>query len=90
MKKIAILLAIIPLVSGCASYIQAVDGYATAAATSARAASDLNLKRLQFELCATPFSALVRNPEFFGAVRELCVGSGTTVEELLQSAEVKK
>ena len=88
MKTLAVLLSLL-LLSGCASYIQSADGFATAAATSARAASDLNLKRLRFEICATPFSALVRNPEFFGAVRDLCIGSRTTIEELLNSAEQK-
>lgn len=86
---IAVLLSL--TLSGCASYIQAVDGYAASAATSAQAGADLNLKRLKFGLCATPVSALVRNPEFAGAIRELCISSSdTSVEDVLSAVEVKQ
>ena len=85
---IAILLCL--SLSGCSSYIQAVDGYATVAAESAQDTTDLNLKAIKFSLCATPFSAIVRNPEFAGAIKELCLGNtNTTVEELLSGAKTK-
>lgn len=85
---VAILLCL--FLSGCSSYIQAVDGYATVAAKSAQDTTDLNLKALKFSLCATPFSAIVRNPEFAGAIKELCLGkTNTTVEELLSGAKTK-
>lgn len=88
--KVIIAIAILCSLSGCASYIQAVDGYATVAAKSAQDTTDLNLKAIKFSLCATPFSAIVRNPEFAGAIKELCLGNtNTTVEELLSGAKTK-
>ena len=88
--KVIIAIAILCSLSGCSSYIQAVDGYATVAAKSAQDTTDLNLKAVKFSLCATPFSAIVRNPEFAGAIKELCLGNtNTTVEELLSGAKTK-
>lgn len=82
--RILPVVTLLVLLSGCSSYIQAIDGYATAAATSIRDAEDLNLKRIKFGLCATPVSALVRNPEYAGSIKELCLGkSSVTVDEVL-------
>jgi len=60
--------------SGCA-YQQPITAFKAAAAESARTAQDGHMDTLKFELCATPFSAIVRNPEFAGAIEALCLGS---------------
>jgi hypothetical protein len=62
--------------SGCAGVAQVADGYATAAADGARAVEDRNLKVLAFGLCATPVSAVVRNPQVVPAIRSLCLPAG--------------
>lgn len=73
---------------GCSNYTQAARGYAEAALQSARDVEDLNLDALKAALCATPLSAIIRNPEFAGPLRDLCIGgNGTTVEEILNEAK---
>ena len=80
-------LAALPM-QGCPNYVPTIKGYAEAGAQTARDVEDLNLARLKFGLCATPFSAVLRNPEFAGALKDLCIGSSnTTVEELLNEAK---
>ena len=84
MKALVLLIFSALLLTGCSSYIQVADGYATAVANSAQAAEDLNLKAIKFSLCATPYSAIIRNPEFAAAIKELCAGkTGTASESLL-------
>lgn len=77
MKYTAILAALLALVvSGCASQLQAVKAMNSAAVVSLRAAEDINLERLSFELCATPYSALVRNPQLVPGVAAICLPNG--------------
>jgi hypothetical protein len=64
------------LMAGCASQLQAVKAVQESAVVSLRAAEDNNLDRLHFEICATPFSALVRHPELVPGVGALCLPSG--------------
>ena len=77
MKSILAIVATISL-SGCASQLQAVKGFNAAAAVSLKAATDINLERLTFELCATPYSALVRNPQLVPGVAAICLPGGNT------------
>ena len=74
--KIALLIALISSISGCASYQQAVDGGMTAAAVSLRAAEDTNIHLWTFNACATPLSAAIRNPQIIPALRALCLPGG--------------
>ena len=72
----------------CSSYISAVKGYASVAVSDARATEDLNLEGIKFNLCATPFSAILRNPEYAAAIEALCVGNSTvTPSELLNTVK---
>lgn len=74
MRGICLLIATVAcLLSGCSSYIQLASGYAGAATKSLQDAEDLNLRRLKFSLCATPYSAIMRNPEFIVVIKELCM-----------------
>jgi len=61
---------------GCASQLQATKAMETAAAVSLRAAEDNHLDVLKFDLCATPYSALVRHPELVPGVAAICLPNG--------------
>ncbi len=88
--KHLIALAIVASLSGCASQLQLVSGAESAAAVSLRAAEDIHLDRLRFEMCATPYSALIRNPDFIPGVRFLCLpNGGLTAPDSLLSGVVQ-
>lgn len=86
MKKVlsVLSLAVLAMLAGCAAWSQAVDAYGAAAVTGARAANDTALKATKVALCATPVSALARNPEFIPAIKSLCLAPGdkTTADVL--------
>ena len=75
MRKILIL-PIVLLATGCASQLQAIKAFNTAAAVSLQTAEDINLERLKFELCATPYSAIVRHPALVPGVAAICLPNG--------------
>lgn len=75
MKLIFTLVAAIAL-TGCASQLQATKAMEESAAVSLRAAEDNHLGVLTFDLCATPYSALVRHPELVPGVAALCLPGG--------------
>jgi len=70
------LAAAVAMLSGCASQLQAVKGFNAAAVVSLRAAEDINLERQVFEICATPFSAIARNPNIVPGIMGLCLPNG--------------
>lgn len=76
MKHLIALLLVAAALTGCASQLQAVKAMNSAAVVSLRAAEDVNLERLKFELCATPYSALVRNPQLVPGVAAICLPNG--------------
>jgi uncharacterized protein YceK len=67
-------LAILLLVglAGCASIQQAINGYEAAAGVALRAAQDNAISVWTFTGCATPYSAVQRNPQILPALRALC------------------
>ncbi|RFP19201.1 hypothetical protein [Duganella sp. BJB475] len=70
MKAVAILL--MASLAGCASVQQAMNGYESAAGVSLRAAQDNAIEVWKFAGCATPYSAVLRNPQILPALRALC------------------
>ncbi len=70
MKLAAIALAVSLI--GCASVQQAMNGYEAAAGVSLRAAQDNAVAVWTFAGCATPYSAVLRNPQILPALRALC------------------
>ena len=68
--------ALILWLTGCASTIQATKAFNEAAVVSLRAAEDVNLDRLRFEICATPYSALVRHPDLVPGIGAMCLPGG--------------
>lgn len=68
----SISLAVLELLTGCASIQQAINGYEAVAAVSLRAAEDNNISVWTFNACATPYSAALRNPQIIPALRVLC------------------
>ena len=62
--------------TGCASQLQATKALEESAAVSLRAAEDNHLGVLTFELCGTPYSALVRHPELVPGVAAICLPNG--------------
>lgn len=75
------------LLTGCAESISTYNGYKASAALTAQTAVDSRLMTLKFEVCAIPFSAIMRNPEWIGPVKSLCLGGGTTtIEQLLEES----
>lgn len=70
-------IALVLLLSGCASQLQALSAYQDAAAVSLRAAEDANIRTWLFNACATPISAAVRHPEIVPGLKALCLPAGT-------------
>ncbi len=86
MKNILILAAMLAL-TGCAGFQQAVTGYESAALAGAKASNDNAIAVLTVAVCATPFSAAVRNPQIVPALRALCLpaGAATSPDALLDA-----
>lgn len=77
MKKSVIVLCLaIAILPGCASQLQAVKAFNASAVVSLKAAEDVNLERLQFEMCATPYSAIIRHPELVPGMAAMCLPGG--------------
>jgi uncharacterized protein YceK len=72
MKKL-LTLAVLATLAGCGSLIQAVNAYGTIAVTDARAANDTMIAGWTLAACATPVSAVLRNPQIIDALRVLCM-----------------
>jgi uncharacterized protein YceK len=76
------------LLTGCAESIATYNGYKAAAGGTMQMAMDSRLMTLKFEVCAMPFSAIMRNPEWIDPIKSLCLGGGTTtVEELMEAGK---
>lgn len=75
MKIICILTAAF-LLSGCASFQQAVDGGLAAGVVAVKAAEDTNIRIWTANACGTPLSAAIRHPEIVPALRALCLPAG--------------
>lgn len=72
--------------TGCASWIQALNGYNTTAMVSARATEDLNVKVWTENACGTPLSTIIRHPEIAGGLKSLCFnGSPSTATDVLNA-----
>lgn len=63
--------------AGCAGTQQVVSGYEMALAKGLNAANDNAIQVWKYQACATPFSAVVRNPEVGPALMSLCVLQGS-------------
>lgn len=76
--------------TGCATQLQAVSAAQSSSAVALRAAEDIHLKRVAFELCATPVSAAIRNPQVIPAIRAMCLpGGGESSPALLLEGMAK-
>ena len=74
--KSFIFAAIILSLTGCAGLQQAFDAGTAAGAVSLKAAEDSNIRLWEFNACATPLSAAIRNPQIIPALRALCLPGG--------------
>lgn len=74
----SILFAVAAASTGCASAIQAANGYASAAADSVKMANDAAVNAWSAAACATPIGAVARNPRIIDAVKSLCVDQHDT------------
>ncbi len=72
MKKYILMLALVSTLAGCGSMIQAVNAYGTVAVSDAKAANDTIITGWTVAACATPYSAILRNPEIIPALQSLC------------------
>lgn len=71
---------------GCAGVQQVVTGYESSAIAGAKALHDNEIMVLKVGLCATPFSAAVRNPEIIPALKVLCLpGASVSPAALLDA-----
>lgn len=77
MKKVLAMAVAAWLCGGCASFQQSVTAVGASAVVSVQLADDNALKALTIGLCATPFSAAVRNPQIVPALKALCLPSGS-------------
>ena len=91
-NRIYLALAATIAMTGCASQLQAVKGFNAAAVVSLRATEDVHLDALKFDLCATPYSALVRHPELVPGVGAICLPNGdrTNPANLLTAIPAKQ
>lgn len=97
-KTIATTLFFVVLVlalTGCASMNQAYAAYGAVAVTGAQATNDNVIATWKVAACATPFSAMQRNPEIIDALRVLCVAPTKTsasalLDEIAADAAIYK
>lgn len=73
MKRSLLMLALAGALTGCGSMIQAVNAYGSVAVSDARAANDTIITGWKLAACATPYSAILRNPEIIPALQVLCL-----------------
>ncbi len=71
--KSSLLISVLAIaLTGCGSMIQAVNAYGTIAVQDAKAANDTVIAGWTIAACATPYSAILRNPEIIPALQSLC------------------
>jgi hypothetical protein len=63
-------------ITGCASQLQAVSGAQASAVKSLKMGEDMNIEAMTLNMCATPFSAVLRHPEIIPAIKALCLPGG--------------
>jgi uncharacterized protein YceK len=88
---VALAVGTVILLSGCASFQQALNGYESAALVSTRAANDNVIAVWSTTACATPVSAALRNPQIIPALKVLCMSGGdTTPASLLDAMQAQR
>lgn len=87
MKQILITLSIALSLSGCASLNQAYSAYGQAELVAMQGADDNVIRTWATAACATPYSAIIRNPEIAPALQSLCIPNGAVASpvQLLQN-----
>lgn len=92
MKRILIIGAFCGVLSGCASFSQAVGGYQATAVTGLQAANDNIIAGWSATACGTPLSAILRHPEVIPALKALCMPGGASASPatLLDSVSTVK
>lgn len=89
MKSITVILAAIAL-TGCAGLQQAINAGEASAHVAAKAASDNYVRVWAASACATPLSAVIRNPDVIPALKALCIHGGDAASpSLLLDAAAK-
>lgn len=73
--KAAVIVLLPLMLSACASWQQAINGYEAAGLVAIRAAEDNNILLWTANACGTPYSAAVRNPSIIPALKVLCAPS---------------
>ena len=73
MKRTLLISVLALALTGCGSMIQAVNAYGTVAVSDAKATNDTIIAGWTIAACATPYSAILRNPEIIPALQSLCV-----------------
>lgn len=76
MKKFLITMAVAGTLAGCGTMNQAVNAYGTIAIDNAQHANDTIIASWSVAACATPLSAIMRNPQIIPALRLLCLPAG--------------
>lgn len=79
MKTLAALLICLVLLTGCASFSQAYSGYQQSAIAGLQMANDNVISTWTATACATPLSAVYRNPQVIPALKALCMPGGAAV-----------
>lgn len=75
---LAVAAALVLLLTGCAGFQQAVAGYQTAVVRGAQAMNDNTIQVWSTAACATPLSAVLRNPQVIPALKVLCLPAAST------------
>lgn len=58
--------------TGCSSLNSAINAYGSIAIDDAKAANDTAIKAWKVAACATPYSAIQRNPDIKPTIKTLC------------------
>lgn len=83
-------IAVAASLTGCGAIQPALNGYESAAASGLDAANDNAVKVWRYQVCATPVSAALRNPDIVPAIKALCMpAAGAAAASTLLDAPAK-
>ena len=90
--KLIILAIFTMALTGCASVNQMYSAYGASALVGAQGAEDNVIRTWATAACATPYSAIVRNPSIAPALQSLCIPNGSQASplSLLDAVPAKK
>jgi len=78
MKKTLLALAVCVALTNCAGFNQAVAAKEKSSVIAIQTANDNVIDAIRESICAVPYGAIIRHPEFVGVAKAACLPTGTT------------